>query len=461
MKLSKNQIKEIIEKLLHISKSNNGVIPALNISEVSNIVAYLEGFPSWQHYLDYKSKEGRNFKGFFDLYFEKNNTNASSSSNLTIKLLPSIKFRERLLSNGFFEELTLKENKQIIAKIEIGSKVNSITKTREYHYLSLEDTAFIGENNLIGKKIKEQLASNTQTTIEFVDLDNGFSIDIINELFNTELFDVFFDSQEINQKDFMFIWPLIIKQIAKQFKIKYDIDIVLETLTLGFLVNTWATLSEDNNFLSSILINYFKSLGDININGNELNFSREALASHEKNIEKIYLMLVEIKEGYKKGIFSKNNKLIDFMINKQSVVVSVPKKDVFKHINIINSIIKFSVQKYNDIVKGKNAKEHIVFLLNEHKDLDKSFFNFKHVIMFNFLNVENYYTINNINQIIFSKHESFIKPNDNFLIDFYLNTISGENIFFNSGEKLLTLKEKNFYLWQQIENKKELFKLDY
>jgi len=451
---TESQIRQIIEKVNHVAQSNNGIIHITKIEDAASLAAYIAGYSSWKQYRKANKKDSK----LLELNFSLENLENKNFNSLTVDISPHIilEFESYLKSlQNKSIPFELKENKQLLFKIAVGQNYNKLTKSNQTYFLNLENTCFIGNNSRFIDYVKANLKEQLQTVIE-INSGNKSSekLDPINEIFTSDYLEDFLTNGTQNNKNFIFIWGLLIKQLAKQFKLKFTADFLMKSLELDFILKAWCLLSKENNYLSKILIDYIKSLSLVKVDKSKINISKDSQEKHWENVKKIYFQLLIIKNAYDDGIFLYNGlKLIDCMISKKSIDIVIPNKTNGFIFNIIEFVLTSASAAYQKLVKGLDIKEHAIFIINKHENIRKLPIKNDYVFCLAKLLPYESKMLDKFEQIVFSKHLSFIEPSLEFIRNFYLNTTKIEdNIFTNSGKILLELDENSAYLWKK-ENK--------
>lgn len=450
---TESQVRQIIEKSHQIASSNNGSIPISNLEDAASLAAYIAGYSSWKQYRKEQKKLGK-----LELKSEIQEDEATSFNLLTIDSSPiailELKTYLKSLTNKESKP-ELKENKQLLYKIEVGQVYNKLTKATQICHLDLENSCFVGDNFKFLGIAQNSLVEQLQTIIEFnAGNKQGEKLDPINEIFSGDYLEDFLSQGSQDNKNFAFIWGLLVKQLFEQYKFKFTAEFLMKTLELEFVMKAWCMLYQEGNFLANMLMGYIKSLPQIKIEPSKIILSKDAQEKHWENIKKIHSQLSVLKEAYDQNIFSYDGlKLIDCMVEKKNADISVSMKAKDFIFNVIDFVIDCASRSYQKHVEGLDAKEHAVFIINKHEKLNKVVHANDYV--FSFVQLLPYASsqMSNFEQIIFTKHSSFIQPDNEFIIKFYMNTPNVEkNLFANSGEALINLEENYAYLWKK-ENK--------
>lgn len=235
---------------------------------------------------------------------------------------------------------------------------------------------------------------------------------------------------------------------------KLTADFLMETLDLGFVVKSWLMLYQEGNFLANMLMGYIKSLPLIKIEPSKVSLSQQSQNTHWENIRDIYAQLNALKQAYDQNIFSYDGmKILDCMLEKKSIGLSIPSKSEDFLFKVLEFIIDSSSRSYQKQVEGLDIKEHAVFVISKHEKINVNISANDYV--FSFVQLPPYAAsrINNVEQIIFTKYDSFVEPDKDFLMKFYLETsLVEKNLFANSGDVLIKMEENVAYLWKR-ENK--------
>ena len=456
-KFSESQIRQIIEKSFQISQKNNGVIPLDKLEDAATFAAYIAGYSSWKQYR--KSQKQDFTFAFTEIEDQvaikefnpiKIETSSEKIQELKNKLL-SIKKRNI--------NTELKSNKQILFKIECGTTHERITKSINPYYIHAQNTCFVGSNNNFLDNVKKSINHQLQTIIEF----SGSSkikdkLDPINEIIYGEHFEDFFTNNIDEHRDFSFLWVLLIKQIAQQYKIKFTLDLLIETLELDFILKSWYLLSQEENFLANMLLAYLKTLSLKQSDLNYCSISKESQINHWKNVRNIYSKLLLFQQSYDDGVFSYEGlELSQCFIEKRNADFFIPNKVNNFIIEVVNFISSTATYMYHKTVDGYDIKEHSIFLINKHKELNKNLYYSEYIINLNKISSINIEELGKFEQIVFSKHDAFVEPNVEFIKKFYLETPNiKDNLFANSGAILINLNDNEAYVWQK-ENKETIF----
>jgi hypothetical protein len=450
---SESQIKQIIEKTNQVATKNNGSIPISSIEDAAALAAYVAGYSSWKQY---RKEQKKLEKIEFKSHLENQIVKQFDTSSVDISPTAILELKEQLKKiSSPIQSITLQENKQLLYKIEVGQMYDRVTKATQLCYLNLENTCFIGENTNFLKIAQNSLIEQSQTIIEFNQNNkSGDKLNPIEEIFSGDYLEEFLSNGNQDSKNFNFIWGLLIKQLSEQYKVKFTADFLIETLDLGFVMKAWCMLYQEGNFLANMIMNYIKALPQIKIEPSKVTLSGTTQESHWENIKGIYNELSELKDAYDKNIFSYTGiKLLDCMTKKQSVEISIPLKTEKFLIKVIEFIIGSTNQSYQKQVEGLDVKEHAIFVINKHENLNPIINENSHIFNFTQLAPWASSNIKDYEQILFSKHNSFMQPSNDFITKFYLSTSNLEkNLFANSGEALIKLEDNISYLWKR-ENK--------
>lgn len=460
MLFNESQIRVIIEKSLQIAKNNNGFISLPKTKDAIELANYIAGY-SLKDYKNNKNKENLlfNFKindENLNIVYKDIYVNISNSINIEIDLFFQ-KFQKKSLPK------LIQENKKEFYKPVIGKSFNDITKYNTPSYLNIANTAFIGDSYFFINKAKNSLQEEGQCVLEFnsnSDID-CLKLNPINEIYSSLFLEDFFYQQSLPNNKPLFIFGLIIKNIIEQTNIKINIDFLLKTINLEFFVKYWLYLNNNNNnhYLSKIILNYIKSL---NIIQNEKNIflSKTAQEIHLNNFKSIINQLHLFEKAYDANIFSENGvDLLDLMKSKTSTNFFIPDNLHSLIYNYLDFLIFISSKSYSNIVQQFNIKKQAIFVINKHNKLSVVKSKNNYIYTFNQLFPQQTNCLNDFNQIIFCHHSYYNEPNSDFLNYFYLNTEKiYDNIFFNSGEQLLKLKNNECFIWQKINQEEFLNK---
>lgn len=450
---SELQIKQIIEKTNQVATNNNGAIPISSLDDAASLAAYIAGYSSWKQY---RKEQKKSEKIEFKSHVENQRIKQFDINIVDISPAAIIDLKDRLKNFSKVAAPTaLQENKQLLYKIEVGQMYDKTTKATEFCYLNLINTCFIGENTNFLKIAQNSLIEQSQTIIEFNQNSNPRDkLNPIEEIFAGDYLEEFLSNGNQDSKNFNFIWGLLIQQLAEQYKVKFTADFLIETLDLSFVMKTWCMLHQEGNFLANMIMNYIKALPQIKMEPSKVTLSKATQDSHWENIKGIYNDLSELKDAYDKNIFSYSGvKLLDCMVGKQSIEISIPLKTEKFLIKVIEFIIGSTNQSYQKHVEGLDIKEHAIFIINKHENLNPVVTESSYI--FNFTQLASWASssIKDYEQILFSKHNSFMQPSDDFITKFYLSTPNLEkNLFANSGEALMKIEDNISYLWKR-ENK--------
>ena len=113
----------------------------------------------------------------------------------------------------------------------------------------------------------------------------------MKEIFDTSYFDEIFleDFDNINQ--FNFIWLHIIKYFYSTNFI--NIENLLNSLSINFLINAYFNIEKKEAFLSNILLKYLKKLPSLSIyDFNNISWNQETVNEHKKNCENIFKIII-------------------------------------------------------------------------------------------------------------------------------------------------------------------------
>jgi hypothetical protein len=456
---SESQIRQIIEKTNQIAVSNSGFIPISNLEDAAALAAYIAGYSSWKQYRKEQKKAGKLiFQSEVDV--AENELKNFNIQTVGVDATDILELKERLRKNSHQKYIPeIKENKQLLYKIEVGQVYDKVTKATQICYLNLENTYFIGENYNFLKIAQNSLVEQDQTIIEFAPGNKGSDkLDPINEIFSGEYLEDFLSHGTYDNKSFSFIWGLLIKQIYEQYKIKFTADFLLKTLELDFVMKSWCMLYQEGNFLANMLMSYIKTLSQIKIEPSKIILSKESQEKHWENIKGINAQLNSLKQAYDENIFSYDGvKVLDSMIEKKSINISIPTKSEEFIFKVVDFIIDSSSRSYQKQVEGLDIKEHSIFLINKHEKITMNIIGNDYVFAFSQLLPHAVSKINNVEQVIFTRHDSFIEPSKEFLMKFYLSTSNVEkNLFANSGEVLIKMEDNISYLWKRESKEAEI-----
>lgn len=458
---TESQIRQMVEKISQIAEKNKGFIKINRIEDAASMAAYIAGYSSWQQYRkDQKKKKSKN-EISIETNDEKNQIEEDmfSACHIDISSQEILIFKDSLQQLQKYSRLSpdFQENRQIISNLLIGEKSNKVTKSKEIFSLNIEPTLFMGNDFTFINSVKEQLIEQKQCILEFSsdkkENSNTFKLDPLNEIYCSEFFDILFDIQHQNYKDFGFLWSMIIKQITQQYYIKLNVEFLLKTLDLDFLVKFWLLLSHESHFLSNMIGQYFKNLSSINLQTNQVYVSASAQKKHWDNTIYLRKRLELLKEAYKSNIFSYNGQsLLVAFANKKNVQLYLPSKIEPFILKCVNLVMQNCIQVYEKSVAGLNTKYHQIFIVNKHEDLLKIDIDSEYFVYFCHAYPHQNFLLSSFSQIIFTKHHVFHDLNPEFIIKFYLNTQDlTENIFAKSGDILLNLNKNEAYLWKTLE----------
>lgn len=451
---NESQIRKIIEKTMQIAQNNNGAIPISKIEDAAALAAYIAGYSSWK---EYRKEQKKDLTPKSPLEIEEINEKENNFSIKKIDISPENVnlFKDYFLSLIKQEQLpSLKENNQLLFNIIIGNSYNKLTKASEPRTLLLQNTAFIGNNERFLDNAIFSLEEQKQTIFKFSNKPENAKLDPINEIFVGDYLEDFLAEYSQDHRDFIFIWGLLLKHLYQQYKMKITVDFLIETLSLDFVVKIWYLLSQENSFIGSMLLNYIKSLSNIKQEGFSIAFSKESQEKHWKHVQPLLSKLTIIKDAYDHEVFSYDGELLQScMINKKSLSFFVPNRGENLIFNLIDFIVHSATVSYLKLVDGLNIKEHSIFIINSNDKLSKTPLENDYIFFFSYFLPFDSSFLQFYEQIVFSKHNSFIEPPETLIKKLYLQTkIITDNIFFNSGASLLSLNNDYGYLWQK-ENK--------
>lgn len=447
---SESQIKQIIEKSSQVANQNNGTIPISNLEDAASLAAYIAGYSSWKQY---RKEQKKSEKVEFKSNLENQKIKEFDSKAVDISPTSILELKNNLKKIGKSHSIIeLQENKQLVYKIEVGQMYDKSTKATQICYLNLENTCFIGDNTNFLKIVQNSLIEQSQTIIEFNQSNKlGDKLNPIEEIFSGDYLEEFLSNGNQDSKNFNFIWGLLIKQLFEQYKIKFTADFLIETLDLSFVMKAWCMLYQEGNFLANMIMNYIKALPQIKIEPSQIYLSKNTQEAHWENIKGIYSELIELKNAYDNNIFSYDGiKILDCMIEKKSVEINFSAKTENFLLKVVDFIISSSSQSYQKQIDGLDVKEHAIFIINKNENLNPVISENDYI--FRFSELPNWASSNmkDYEQIVFSKHSSFIEPNNEFITKFYLSTPNIEkNLFANSGEALINLEDNISYLWKR------------
>ncbi len=452
MNFKKTQIKQTIEKILLVAQKNNGSIPISNISEASNFFAYLEGYPSWQSYVQENSKnknisknhESHNLTSEFKSWEIPRSFNANFNPQFFNDLLCK-------LDNNPIEksENVIKEVKGLGKKINLGFKFNKITKYKDIFLLNKENTLLIG-NSKIKDSIMNQIKNNRDAFIRVTDKnENAFYIDPIEEIIKTKLIDIILSSGG-KESIYEVMWISIVNDIVQNFNKNVSIDFLFGTIDLKFLISYWVKI-DDSNLNKKMVKNYLETIGIQLIEKDFIEISGESINKHSQNIQKVKNLLNNLKRGYEIGIFKDTKESIfKCLLEKKSINLFIPYESSEYIFRIYEQILKFHFKNYDQLTRNFNKENFGVWFINQNKNIFSDGFEYRNIFSFRFFNNLSPSQIVYEEQILFCKLESFILPEKDFLIYFYVNTKNMDsNIFQEAGKSLLELNEEEYYLWQK------------
>ncbi len=449
-KFSESQLRQVIEKSFYIAQSNNGSVPISKIDDAANFAAYIAGYSSWKKY----RKSIENDFSIAKLENESLDDKILFSNKyitINIESIQSLKTKLSSISKIKKEE-GLKENKQILSKIYIAESYSKITKAHQPIFLNLQNTGFFGKDNSFINNVINELKQQQQSIIEFdASEDSNIKLDPLNELIVSDFWEDFIPHNSQDHKDFSVVWCLLIKQLSQQYKIKFTADLLLETLDLDFLIKYWVLLSQENNFLSNMLLIYFKSLSIKKENDSKIKLNENQQKNHFKNIQNIKTQMTKVKDLYDSNIFSYNGLFLSEMfIKKEREKLNFPLTIDMFAFDIMSFLISSVVFTYQKQVESLDIKEHAVFLVNKHPLLNKKLVKSDYVVYFSLIAEGDLDNIIDFEQIVFCKQNTFINLSSDFIHKFYLNTpMIEKNLFANYGKVLMELKEGNAFLWKR------------
>ncbi len=448
MNFKKTQIKQTIEKILLVAQKNNGVIPISNINDASNLFAYLEGYTSWQAYvkeniqkknedlflkvLDYSGLD----KPKIDKYFQIN-----LNSDIADVLLNQLQEVPKIPENKNVDEC-----KDLDKKIKLGFKYNKITKANDIFFLKKENTTVLGKSKIKNVILKQMRENNTAFVWLDDNKDGSYLLNPIEEIFKTKLIDVILKD---NQSIFEIMWLGILNNINKEMNKDFDIDFLLNSIDLRFIISY--LFSNDQYNINKNLVR--KYLNSININFSDLSVTEindESIRLHDLSKLRIESLLRNIKLGYDQKIFGeKKEKIINYLNEKKAIKIFVPNVENESIYSIFNSVLNFNFKNYDNSTKNLKKENYGVWFFYENKNILVNN-HFQNIFSLKFTtNIVDFKKIDD-EQILFGKLDAFNLPEKDFLIYFYLNTKNMENnIFTEAGKELTLISEEEYYLWQK------------
>ncbi len=453
MNFKKTQIKQTIEKIMLVAQKNNGQIPISNIMDASNFFAYLEGFPSWNSFVEENLKSKKEVK---DIDYTKGDEVKSWElpKNISFKLdsnyldglidrLPSKKQNK--------QNIEIQEVKDLDKKITLGFKFNKVTKSKDILFLNKENTLIIGKAE-IKDSIVEQMKNNKTAFIKISkEREDSYFINPIEEIFKTKVIGSILDSG-VKKSLFDTIWVSMVHELNKDCNKEIDIDLLLNSIDLKFIISYFVKIDE-SHINKKLIKKYLDNIG-VKINNEEfIEINGEPINIHNQEIQKIKKLLRHIKLGYVEGIFSDTKETIsDCLKSKKSINLFISDKESEYGCMIYNKVLEFNLQNYDNTTKNFKKENFGIWLINDNKNILKEEIIYQNI--FSIRVFENIVNIHNIfeEQIIFGQLDAFNLIEKEFLLYFYLNTNMEDNIFNEAGKLLLNLSNKDFYLWQK-ENK--------
>ncbi len=446
---TESQIRQVMEKVFQIANKNNGKIPIYKLDDAATLAAYIAGYSSWKQY----RKEHKKETILTSISVEdKKEQKEFTTKKVEVSPENIVDLKKRFTDLPILnKKAEIKENKKNIYKIIVGKDYNTVTKSNEFKNIWVENTCFVGSETIFLDSAKNSLMEDIQPIIEFSSKSGKDKIDPINEIFSGDYLEDYLGGSSSDHRDFQFIWGFLIKHLSQQYKMKFTANFLLETLELEFVVSIWSLLSQENSFLGGMLLTYIKSISNIKNEGFTISLSGEAQKKHWDNVVKIRSKLKELQKAYEDGVFSyEGNFLGNYIVEKKSASIYIPEKSNKLVLNTVDFLIETTSLAYSKLVEGLSIKDHAVFIFNTHESLNKLPIESDYVFFFSQILPFEISKLYFYNQVVFSKHQSFIEPNEDFLKKFYFKTkIINENIFANSGDFLINLDQNSAYLWQK------------
>lgn len=455
MNFKKTQIKQTIEKILLVAQKNNGYIPISNINDASNFFAYLEGYPSWQAFVKDNVIKKNNFNHFPSV----NSLEIKDGvSNETKKIILTAEFAEKILNqvrNKEYSEniVEVKECIDLDKKIILGFNYNKVTKAKDVYFLNKEDTIIFGESE-VKNTIFNQFKDNKSSFVSIVSEKSDYLINPINEIFNTKLIDLILKD---NQSIFEIMWLEMLNSIIKDFNKDIDIDFLIKSIELEFIVSY---LIKNNKYNNGLAKEYLNSIEIFTKEQDVLEINNTSNELHLNSTFRIKELLKNIKTGYEEGIFGNSKeRIVNFLNKKIPLKLFVPKNSSDQIYAIFNSVLNFSFKNYDISTQNFKKQNYGVWFICDNKNILKNEL-FKNIIQIKiFENILDAHLITE-EQILFCKLDVFGLPEKDFLIYFYINTKNmDKNIFTEAGKELLSLPCDEFYLWQKANEQFNLNKI--
>ncbi len=462
---TKSQINELIKKILYIAQNNNDRIEVSSYEEAAQVCAYVAGYNSINEFLSSEENSSKDTVSIFKCIenneeFKQEKEFKDITVNLNIEEIQNLNmYLSRYNKNK--NQRNIKENINILSKLNIGYKYNPITKYSDNIFINTENTLFYSNSNLFFEKIKNDLMEQKQTIINLIESSkfdgetDNYLIDPINEIFNGVFLEEIFEDEILDHKGFIFVWFLMIQQIKEKFNINFNLELLYQTLDLDFVIKISTILAKDSNFLSSMILNYIKSLSNVVIEKNKIKIPKESVKKHDSNCKKLLSLFDYFDWGYKNNKFKINdNSLFSIMLEKKSININVENQRLF------NLLLEKSISKYDKTLNGLEIKEHIVFILDDF-GLIKKPIKSNYVIQFirSDSNIKNN-NFEDFNQILFSKQNSFTNFSNEFLAKVMNNSkLIEKNIFYANAQDLIYLEEKNGFIFKKTKPFEEVYEL--
>ncbi len=432
-KLNYEQIKSIIFYFESLPKEDLELLNFNNQNDLLMFISKSQGFNNWFSYKTYllKKQKDKHNKIEFQHNSKSNLLWNHYFSEFTFKKLNFLPLESTNFKFDYFS------NTDKLTAFSFGYTQNSITKTKQPLVFKPIHTHIYTENKAIIDNIKYNFSNN----INYLHISknkNNSHIDFLKETFDTSYFDEIFleDFDNINQ--FNFIWLHIIKYFYSTNFI--NIENLLNSLSINFLINAYFNIEKKEAFLSNILLKYLKKLPSLSIyDFNNISWNQETVNEHKKNCENIFLKLFEIKQLYDKGVFYELN------YDKNKLTISNNEVNLYISDNVsLFGII--CIEKWIDL-KFKNNNNPIVFI-NEHTFNFSSKYLDKNIITI-MINPNKEGVINSPSQIIFG---SMQKPFDFSVTvkDVIFSSLKSLEInpFYMNNNLLRLATNSDCYVWQ-------------
>jgi hypothetical protein len=461
MNFKKTQIKQTIEKIMLVAQKNNGHIPIASIMDASNFFAYLEGYPSWSSYVQENMKSNTKIKDTDD---SRMLDGKSWEIPKDIKIYLNSSYLDEVINRLKIKDknkglVDIQEVKDLDKKITLGFKFNKVTKSKDIFFLNKENTLMIGSPE-IKDSIIVQMKDNKSAFIKTSnERENAYLLNPIEEIFKTKLIDAIL-GDEVKKSLFDAVWLSIIHEFSNDFDKEIDIDLLLNSIDLKFIIAYFVKIS-DSHINKKIIKSYLDNIG-VKIDNEEfVEIKGDSISIHNQEIQKIKKLLRHIKLGYVEGVFSDTKEGISYCLrNKKSISLFISDKESDYGCMIYSKVLEFNFQNYDNSTKNFKKENFGIWFINNNKNILKGNLDYKNI--FSLRMFDSIVSINNVfeEQIIFGKLSAFSLIEKDFMLYFYLNTKNMEdNIFNEAGKELLNLSDKDFYLWQKEDSSFNLIKI--